>query len=150
MQNKKIWHGNPTPQDLAWMQHGNIGEILNITIDEIGDDFLIGSMPVDKRTVQPYGILHGGASVVLAETLGSVASLLCVDRETFIGVGLEINANHIKAVATGRVKGVCTPLHIGGRTHVWDIKIYNQHNELVCVSRFTAAVVAKSKLPIDK
>lgn len=150
MQNKKIWHGNPTLQDLAWMQHGNIGEVLNIAIDEIKDDCLIGSMPVDKRTIQPFGILHGGASVVLAETLGSVASLLCVDSNTFIGVGIEINANHVKATSIGRVKGVCSPLHLGGRTHVWDIKIYNLYDELICVSRFTCAIVAKSKLPIDK
>ena len=150
MQNKKIWYGNPIIQDFTWMQNGNISEGLNITIDEIKNDCLIGSMPVDKRTIQPFGILHGGASVVLAETLGSVASLLCVDNQIFIGVGIEINANHVKAVASGRVKGVCTPLYIGGRTHVWDIKIYNQHDELVCISRFTCAVVAKSKLPIDK
>jgi 1,4-dihydroxy-2-naphthoyl-CoA hydrolase len=149
MQNKKIWFGDPVLQDLAWMQKGNISEALDITIEEIGDDYLVGSIPVDARTKQPFGILHGGASVVLAETLGSVASYLLVDREKFIGVGLEINANHVKAVASGRVKGICRPLHIGGRTHVWDIKIYNQHDELVCVSRFTAAVVAKSKLPID-
>ena len=149
MQNKKIWYGDPTLEDLAWMQKGNISEALDIMIDEIGADYLVGSIPVDARTKQPFGILHGGASVVLAETLGSVASYLMVDRENFIGVGLEINANHVKAVASGRVKGICKPLHIGGRTHVWDIKIYNQYDELVCVSRFTAAVVAKSKLPID-
>ena len=151
MQNKKIWHGNPTLQEFDWMMHsGNIGAVLDIKFEELGDDYLIATMPVDERTKQPFGILHGGASVVLAETLGSVASLLCVDRETFIGVGLEINANHIKAVASGRVKGICKPLHIGGRTHVWDIKIYNNKDELVCVSRFTAAVVAKNKLPINK
>ena len=150
MQNKKIWYGNPTLQDFDWMNTGNIGEVLNIKFEELGDDYLVATMPVDKRTIQPFGILHGGASVVLAETLGSVASLLCVDRETFIGVGLEINANHVKAVASGRVKGVCNPLHIGGRTHVWDIKIYNDKDELVCVSRFTCAIVAKNKLPINK
>jgi 1,4-dihydroxy-2-naphthoyl-CoA hydrolase len=151
MQNKKIWHGNPTLQEFAWMmQTGNIGSLLDIKFEELGNDYLIASMPVDDRTKQPFGILHGGASVVLAETLGSVASLLCVDRESFIGVGLEINANHIKAVASGRVKGVCTPLHIGGRTHVWDIKIHNEYLELICVSRFTCAIIAKNKLPIDK
>ena len=149
MQKKNIWFGDPTLQELAWMGKGNIGEVLGITIEEIGADFLTGTMPVDARTKQPFGILHGGASVVLAETLGSIASWLCVDRETFIGVGLEINANHIKAVGSGRVKGICKPIHIGGRTHVWDIKIYNQHDELACISRFTAAIVAKSKLPID-
>ena len=150
MQENKIWYGNPTLKDFDWMNTGNIGEVLNITFEELGDDYLMATMPVDKRTIQPFGILHGGASVVLAETLGSVASLLCVDRETFIGVGLEINANHVKAVASGRVKGVCKPLHIGGRTHVWDIKIYNDKEELVCVSRFTCAIVAKNKLPINK
>ncbi|MBS1647730.1 MAG: hotdog fold thioesterase [Bacteroidetes bacterium] len=132
------------------MNHGNIGETLNITFEEMGDDFITASMPVDARTIQPFGILHGGASVVLAETLGSVASWLCVDRDHFIGVGLEINANHIKAVNAGRVTGICKPLHIGGKTHVWDIKIYNQQNELSCVSRFTCAIIAKNKLPLSK
>ena len=87
---------------------------------------------------------------MLAETLGSVASLLVVDQTNFIGVGLEINANHLKAVAGGRVKGICKPIHIGGRTHVWEIKIYNDKNELICISRFTCAIVAKNKLPINK
>ena len=132
------------------MQKGNIGEVLDIKIEEIGPDFLVGTMPVDKRTIQPFGILHGGASVVLAETLGSVASLLVVDQQNFIGVGLEINANHLKAVSSGKVKGICSPVHIGGRTHVWDIKIHNEHNELTCVSRFTCAIVAKNKLPLNK
>lgn len=150
MQNKKIWHGNPTLQEFAWMDKENIGEVLDIKFEELGNDYLIATMPVDSRTKQPFGILHGGASVVLAETLGSVASYLLVDRENFIGVGLEINANHIKAVSSGRVKGICKPLHMGGRTHVWDIKIYNEQDELVCVSRFTAAIIAKNKLPIDK
>jgi len=150
MENKTIWKGNPTLDDFSWMNTGNIGEVLDIKFEELGTDYLIATMPVDKRTIQPFGILHGGASVVLAETLGSVATLLCVDRENFIGVGLEINANHIKAVNSGRVKGVCKPLHLGGRTHVWDIKIYNDKNELVCVSRFTCAVIAKNKLPLNK
>ena len=150
MQNKQIWHGNPSLQEFEWMHRGNIGEVLGIVFTELGDDYLIATMPVDNRTKQPFGILHGGASVVLAETLGSVASYLLVDRENFIGVGLEINANHVKAVSSGQVKGICRPLHIGGRTHVWDIKIYNDKDELVCVSRFTASVLAKNKLPSGK
>jgi len=150
METKHIWYGTPSLEDLRWLKKDNIGAVLDIQIEEIGPDFLTGTMPVDKRTIQPFGILHGGASVVLAETLGSVASLLVVDQTNFIGVGLEINANHIKAVSNGRVKGICKPIHIGGRTHVWEIKIYNDKNELCCISRFTCAVVAKNKLPINK
>lgn len=144
----KIWRGEPTLADLHWMYKNNIAEALDIKFEELGNDFLSGSMPVDKRTKQPFGILHGGASVVLAETLGSVATLLLVDQDHFIGAGLEINANHVRPVSSGRVKGICKPLHIGGRTHVWDIKIYNDKDELVCVSRFTCAVLARNKLPV--
>jgi 1,4-dihydroxy-2-naphthoyl-CoA hydrolase len=89
--------------------------------------------------------LHGGANVALAETLGSVASLLVVNSDVFIGVGVEINANHIKAVLSGKVKGVCSPLNVSGKNHVWDIKIYNDANELTCVSRFTCTIIPKSK-----
>ena len=102
-------------------------------------------MPVDQRTKQPFGLLHGGANVALAETLGSVASLLVVNREVFIGVGVEINANHMKAVFSGKVKGVCSPLNITGKNHVWDIKIYNEADELTCVSRFTCTIIPKNK-----
>ena len=118
---------------------------LGIEWTELGDNFLKARMPVDLRTKQPYGLLHGGANVALAETLGSVASLLVVNSEVFIGVGVEINANHIKAVLSGKVKGVCSPLNVAGKNHVWDIKIYNEANELTCVSRFTCTIIPKSK-----
>jgi 1,4-dihydroxy-2-naphthoyl-CoA hydrolase len=102
-------------------------------------------MPVDEKTKQPFGLLHGGANVALAETLGSVASLLVVNQELFIGVGVEINANHLKAVFNGKVTGICKPLHIEGKNHVWEIKIYNDAKELSCISRFTCTIIPKNK-----
>lgn len=113
---------------------------------EIGDDFLKMSMPVDVRTRQPYGMLHGGASCVLAETLGGVASALVIDMDKFYCVGLEINANHLKTVKEGLVTGKCTPLHLGKSTHVWDIKIYDNAQNLICVSRLTMAIIPKNKI----
>ncbi len=110
---------------------------------EIGDDFLKLSMPVNEKTKQPYGILHGGASCALAETVGSVASALVIDMDKYICVGLEINANHVRSAKDGIVTGHCTPLHIGKSTHVWDIKIYDQSNKLICVSRLTVAILIK-------
>ncbi|MPR32340.1 hotdog fold thioesterase [Salmonirosea aquatica] len=115
---------------------------LGIEFTEIGDDFITARMPVDHRTHQPFGILHGGASVVLAESLGSVASLLCLkDPERQRAVGLEISANHIRSVKEGWVYGRVTPLHVGRTTHVWDIRITNESGKLVCVSRLTVAVI---------
>lgn len=140
-----IWHQTPNIDQINSLNRNTLGENLGIQFIEIGDDFLSATMPVDERTKQPFGLLHGGASVALAETLGSVASLLVVDNDTFIAVGIEINANHIKAVLSGKVKGICKPLHVSGRNHVWDIKIYNEANELTCVSRFTCTIVPKSK-----
>ncbi len=115
---------------------------LGIEFTEIGDDYITARMPVDHRTHQPFGILHGGASVVLAESLGSVASLLSLkDPEKQRAVGLEINANHIRPVKEGWVYGRVTPLHVGRTTHVWDIRITNEAGKLVCVSRLTVSVV---------
>lgn len=140
-----IWHNTPTLTEINALNEGTLGEYMNITFTEIGKDFIKASMPVDNRTKQPFGLLHGGASVALAETIGSVASWCAINRDLFIGVGIEINANHVKAVMSGMVTGICTPIHVSGKNHVWDIKIYNEQNELVCVSRFTCTVVAKSK-----
>ncbi len=140
-----IWNIIPSISSLNELGTNNLGETLGIEFVEIGDDFLVATMPVDHRTKQPFGLLHGGANVALAETLGSVASLLVVNQELFIGVGVEINANHMKAVLSGKVRGVCTPLNISGKNHVWDIKIYNEANELTCVSRFTCTIVPKSR-----
>ena len=118
---------------------------LGIVITEAGDDWLRGTMPVDARTVQPYGILHGGASVALAETLGSVAGNLCVDTTKEMVVGLEINANHVRAMRGGVVTGTARALHVGRSTQLWEIRIENDEGKLVCVSRLTLAVVPLPK-----
>ena len=119
---------------------------LGIRIIEIGPDFLRGTMPVDARTAQPYGLLHGGASVALAESLGSAGAAMCVDAEYQV-VGQEINANHVRAVRSGLVTGTARPVHIGGRTHVWTIDIVNESGKLVCISRLTMAVIKRGALP---
>ena len=146
MEANTIWYGQPTLEKINWVKPNTLAESLDINLTEIGNDYLIGTMPVDKRTKQPFGLLHGGASVALAETLGSIASLLVVNQDLFIGVGIEINANHVKAVTQGIVTGICKPLHIKGKTHVWEIKIYNEAKEMTCVSRFTCAIVSKQKM----
>ena len=121
---------------------GSMVENLGILVIEAGDDWLRGTMPVDARTKQPYGLLHGGASVALAETLGSMAGGLCVDSATEAVVGLEINANHLRAVREGTVTGTARALHVGRSTHVWEIRIENDAGKPVCISRITLAVVA--------
>jgi uncharacterized protein (TIGR00369 family) len=118
---------------------------VGIEFVEIGDDFLRARMPVDQRTRQPLGILHGGASVVLAETLGSAASNLAVNRDEFYAVGLEINANHVRSVASGYVLGTARPLHVGKSTQVWEMQICDEAGNLVCVSRMTNVVLKKEK-----
>lgn len=132
------------PPDLAqinsYRKNTMVGHI-DINFVEAGDDFLRATMPVDARTHQPYGLLHGGASVALAETMGSVASMLCVDPKVNAAVGLEINANHVRGVTSGMVIGTVRPIHIGRSTHVWDIRIENEEAKLVCVSRLTVAVI---------
>lgn len=134
-----------TLEFLGGMNPHTINTQLGIEFTEIGDDFITARMPVDHRTHQPFGILHGGASVVLAESLGSVASLLCLkDPKSQRAVGVEINANHIRSVKEGWVYGRVTPLHVGRTTHVWDIRITNEENKLVCVSRLTVAVIEAS------
>ena len=110
---------------------------------EVGENFMKAKMPVDHRTNQPYGLLHGGASCVLAETLGSVASAMVIDHSKFYCVGLEINANHVRGVREGYVTGVASPLHLGNTTHIWDIKIYDEKEKLVCVSRLTVAILTR-------
>ena len=116
---------------------------LGIEWTSVGEDFIEARMPVDNRTIQPYGLLHGGASCVLAETIGSVASAMVVDHSKFLCVGLEINANHVRSARSGWVTGKAIPLHIGSSTHVWDIKIVDEHNKLLCVSRLTVAIIPR-------
>lgn len=116
---------------------------IGIEFTEIGEDYLKATMPVDERTIQPLKLLHGGASVALAETLGSVAATMTVNPEEKYCVGLEINANHIKSAKSGKVEGIARPLHLGKKTQVWEIKISNSDEQLVCVSRITMAVIDK-------
>jgi 1,4-dihydroxy-2-naphthoyl-CoA hydrolase len=131
--------------ELNKLSKNTILEILDIRITGVGEDYIEATMPVDKRTHQPHGILHGGASVVLAESLGSIAAVLTIDQSQFYCVGVEINANHIKSVKSGLVTGTAKPIHIGRSTQVWNIEIRNEAKELVCISRLTMAVV-----PINK
>ena len=132
--------------DFKDLGKNTLGDLLGMVFTEIGPDFIKATMPVDHRTKQPYGLLHGGASVALAETLGSVGAGLVVDPAKYQCVGLEINANHVRSVSDGFVTGITTPIHIGGSTHIWDIKIYDKRDKLVCISRLTVAILKKNKL----
>jgi 1,4-dihydroxy-2-naphthoyl-CoA hydrolase len=138
-----IFISGATIESLNEFSKGTLSELIGIQFTDIGDDFLEARMPVDARTHQPMGLLHGGASVALAETLGSVAATLCIDQTNQFCVGLEINANHIKGVRSGFVTGTARPFHIGKKTQVWEIKITNEQKELICVSRITMAVLEK-------
>lgn len=138
-----IWFGAISLEDAREKSKSTMVETCGIEITECGDDWVKGRMPVDARTRQVYGILHGGASCVLAETLGSWASAKVVDPSKFQVMGLEINANHVRAAKDGYVEGIARPLHLGRTTHIWDIRISNAEGKLVCVSRLTTAVIAK-------
>ena len=140
----RIWYREDISIDqLDRLGDNTLAEHLGMKFTEIGDNYLKAVMAVDHKTQQPYGLLHGGASVALAETLGSVASALVIDTDKNICVGLEINSNHIRGVKSGLVTGIVNPIHIGASTHVWDIKIYDEKEKLVCVSRLTVAILAK-------
>ena len=130
-------------EDLKPLGPNTMAEYIGIEWAEVGENYLKAKMPVDHRTKQPYGLLHGGASCVLAETIGSIASGMVIDQSKFICVGLEINANHVRSAREGFVTGVCLPLHIGATTHVWDIRIYDEREKLVCVSRLTVTILSK-------
>ena len=139
----------PLPENILekinTLSQNTLAETLGIEITEVGDRYICGKMPVDSRTHQPMGLLHGGASVALAETLGSIGASLQVDTATKACVGLEINANHLKPVRNGFVFGRATALHIGRKTQVWEIKIRNEGNSLVCISRLTIAVIDRNE-----
>ena len=141
-----IWRNLRTVEDLNANRKGTLIENLGILFTEIGADFVRGTMPVDVRTVQPYGLLHGGASVALAETLGSMGASMCVDADEYQVVGQEINANHVRAARGGLVTGTARAVHLGGRTHVWSIDIVNDAQKLVCISRITMAVIKRGAL----
>ncbi|CAN5708733.1 hotdog fold thioesterase [soil metagenome] len=140
-----IWKQKPPLADLQKMCANTMCEHLGMNFTDIGDDSLTATMPVDHRTKQPAGLLHGGASVALAESLGSIASALCLSGEATMPVGIEINANHLKSATSGLVTGTCRPIRIGHSVHVWNIEIHNEAQELVCVSRLTVMIVPRKK-----
>ncbi|MGY4493386.1 hotdog fold thioesterase [Pseudomonas putida] len=142
-----LWRIQPNLEQFNKAQKNTIGEVLDIRFEAVDDDSLTASMAVDHRTHQPYGLLHGGASVVLAETIGSMASYLCIDSSTHYCVGIEVNANHVRGVRSGRVTGVAKAVHIGRTTHVWDIRLTDDQGKLNCISRLTVAVVPLGENP---
>ena len=139
----RIFPENLSLDTLNALSKNTMAETIGIEFTAFGPDYLEAKMPVDARTHQPFGLLHGGASVALAETLGSVAATCCVDTSRQFCVGLEINANHIRGVREGYVKGTTRPIHIGKKTQVWEIRIVNDNEELICISRITLAVLDK-------
>lgn len=140
-----IWRVSPTPEELTARGAASMPGFLDIRFTELGPDYLRATMPVNERTHQPFGLLHGGASVTLAETVGSVASLLCVDPERYLCVGQEINANHLRGMSSGRVVATARPFHVGARSHVWHIEIRDEQDRLVCVSRLTMAIIERRR-----
>ncbi|MBL8519087.1 MAG: hotdog fold thioesterase [Betaproteobacteria bacterium] len=138
-----LWRAAPTLDQLNASNANTIHVPLGIEFTEIGEDYIKARMPVDARTHQPFGLLHGGASVVLAESLGSMATFLNIDSEKFAAVGIEVNANHVRGVKSGWVTGTVRPLHVGRSTQLWDIRIEDEAGKLVCISRLTVAVIAK-------
>lgn len=138
-----IWKNLRSVQELNSYSPGTLITHLGIEFIEVGADFVRATMPVDERTRQPYGLLHGGASVALAETLGSMAAIMCVDAREFHCVGQEINANHVRAARTGLVTATARPVHLGGRSHVWAIEIVDAAGKMVCISRMTVAVIQR-------
>ena len=142
-----MWTTLPDLAYLNAMRKNSICEVLDITFDAFDDNSITASMVVDHRTHQPFGLLHGGASVVLAETLGSMASYMCIDQKQFYCVGLEVNANHLRGVRSGRVSAVARPVNRGRTTHVWDIRLTDDSGKLTCISRLTIAVVPLGETP---
>ena len=139
----RIWKSEHSLDEINALSVNTMAETLGIEFIEIGDNFLRATMPVNKTVHQPYGLLHGGASAALAETIGSVASSLCIDANKQICVGIEINCNHTRGKKSGMVTAKVSPLHIGATTHVWDIKITDEREKLVCVSRLTVSILKK-------
>ena len=136
-----IWFTTVTPEQLNLTRRETMVSNLGIEFTEVGEDSLSARMPVDARTIQPFGMLHGGASVALAETLGSVAASLTIDTTQKIPVGMEVNANHLRPVTSGWVYGMVRPVHLGGMTQVWEIRINDEQGRLVCISRLTLAII---------
>ncbi|MBS0421584.1 MAG: hotdog fold thioesterase [Proteobacteria bacterium] len=145
-----IWRTQTSVEQLRKYSRETLADTIDIRVTEIGSDFLRATMPVSPRTHQPMGVLHGGASVALAETIGSIAATLCVDQEKYVCLGQEINANHLRPVSSGIVTATARPFHIGKRSQVWHIEIRDEQDRLVCVSRLTMAVVDRPSRPGDE
>lgn len=137
---KTIWFKPHSLADIEKLRPNTLIELLDITFTDIGPDFIVGRMPVNARVYQPFGVLHGGASVVLAETLGSMAAALVLDETKYMCVGQEINANHLRGLSSGYLTGTARPFHIGATSHVWGIEMRSDDGKLVCVSRLTVAI----------
>jgi 1,4-dihydroxy-2-naphthoyl-CoA hydrolase len=140
-----IWRTEATPEQLRELARHTLAEHIGIQVTEVGPDYLRATMPVNSHTHQPMGVLHGGASVALAETVGSLAANLCIDQSKHVCLGQEINANHLRPVSSGIVTGTARPFHIGQRSQVWHIEIRDESDKLVCVSRLTMAVVERQR-----
>lgn len=145
-----LWRQPPNLDELNAAQRNTIGELLDIRFESFDDESITASMVVDSRTHQPYGLLHGGASVVLAESLGSTASYLCVDTSKYFCVGLEVNANHLRGLRCGRVTAVAKSVHLGRTTHVWDIRLSGEDGKTSCISRLTMAIVPHGNRPPER
>ena len=145
-----IWRTQTSVEQLREFSRDTLADTIGIRVTEIGPDFLRVTMHVNPRVHQPMGVPHGGASVALAETAGSIAATLCVDREKYVCLGQEINANHLRPISSGIVTATARPFHIGKRSHVWGIEIRDEQDHLVCVSRITMAVVDRPKGTGDK
>lgn len=138
-----IWRTEVTPEQLERLSRGTFADRIGIRVTEVGADYLRATLPVTPAVHQPYGVLHGGASVALAETVGSLAANLCIDGERFQCFGQEINANHLRAVPSGLITATARPYHIGSRSQVWGIEIRDEAGRLVCISRLTLAIVPR-------
>ena len=145
-----IWFRPFTLDEIQSYSRGSMVEHLDLRFTEIGPDYLRGTLPVDGRTTQPFGRLHGGASVVLAETLGSVAASHCVDLERFHCGGLEVNANHVRAARSGRVTGTARPVHLGRQSQVWEVRLEDEAGKLTCISRITIAVLEGAAIALAR
>lgn len=139
-----IWNNRPDPLLIGKMSQGTIDEHLEIIITDVGDDYLTGTMPADKRTFQPYGVVHGGANVVLAESLGSIAGAHVIDSDQYICLGQEVSATHLRPVSSGLVNGTARPIHLGKRSHVWEIRLTNDEGKLSCLAKLILAIIPKS------
>ncbi len=146
-----IWYKDYKLDYLEGLRNANMGTHIGFEFQEIGPDFLSGKIPVDQRTTQPFGILHGGASCVLSESLGSVAAWMTIDPEKYRAVGIEINCNHVRAVTEGWVIGICTPMHVGKRTQVWQTDMIEEATgKRVAISRLTVAIIEQGTLSTQK